>query len=295
MWTHSPRMPSTQIDRALEKEPIAVVQVELIQAVGGVRRVPEAVIRHLEARRQEGGYLLLIDEVQTGVYRTGPFTRSRAMGISPDLLVIGKGTSDMMFPFALTLHSAAVQSKLDQAGSDLPAVFRQRYGYEAGYQTVSNVLRQVADLRLSEWVAEAGALFEKHLSKELATCPAVRDVRVYGLLIGIELETRGWPRRWFRKRLFLLYILAMLWHPRFPVLVGYCQYEPNVLKLTPPLTVAPEEIREVCATIGDVLRRPFYRVVATALGRMIRSLGKGRKNNDHGKRVVRPAHELVPR
>src|SRR5262249_2184698 len=87
-----------QIDAALARHAIAVVQGELIQGVGGVRRVPEAVIRHLAAGRDRHGYLLLIDEVQTGMHRTGPFALSHAMGLNPDLLVVGKAISDMMFP-----------------------------------------------------------------------------------------------------------------------------------------------------------------------------------------------------
>jgi acetylornithine/succinyldiaminopimelate/putrescine aminotransferase len=270
-----------QIEEALAKYAVAVVQVELIQAVGGVRRVPEDVIRYLGAHRQQAGYLLLVDEVQTGVCRTGPFTLSRALSLAPDLLVIGKGTSDMMFPFALLLYSQAVQARLDRAESDLPAVIRQRYGYEFGYRTVLNVLRRAEELRLAEQVAASGALFAQLLREGLASCKAVREVRVYGLLIGIELDASRWPRRWFRKRLFWFYLFGMLRHPRYPVLVGFCQYEPNVLKLTPPLTVTPAAIREVCATIVEVLRRPFYRLLATVLGGLMRSIGFWRRKHEH--------------
>ncbi len=69
-----------QIDAALAAHPVAVVQLELIQAVGGVRAIPERVVRHLAARRRDAGYLLLVDEVQTGMYRTGPFTLLRRHG-----------------------------------------------------------------------------------------------------------------------------------------------------------------------------------------------------------------------
>jgi acetylornithine/succinyldiaminopimelate/putrescine aminotransferase len=273
---------TAQIEEVLAKHPVAVVQVELIQAVGGVRRVPEGVIRYLEARRQREGYLLLVDEVQTGMYRTGPFIRSRALGLSPDLLVIGKGTSDMMFPFALLLYSAGVREKLDRAGSGLAGAIRQRYGYEFGSRTVLNVLRRAEDLRLSERVAESGALCARLLGEGLASCPAVREVRVHGLLIGIELAAAGWPRRWLRKCLFWFYLFAMLAHPRYPVLVGFCQYEPNVLKITPPLTVAPAEVREVCATVVEVLRRPLYRLLAPVLGGLLRSVGLWRRKDEHG-------------
>ena len=147
---------------------MAVVQVELIQAVGGVRPVPEDLLRLLEARRREHGYLLLVDEVQTGMYRTGPFTRSGALGLSPDLLVLGKGTSDMMFPFALTLYSAAVREKFARVAPDLPAAIRRRYGYEYGYRTVLNVLRRAEELRLAERAHESGALFARLLREGLA-------------------------------------------------------------------------------------------------------------------------------
>jgi len=270
-----------QIEAALEANPVAVVQVELIQAVGGVRAIPEQVIRFLDAGRRRWGYLLLIDEVQTGMYRTGPFTLSGAMGLSPDLLVLGKGASDMMFPCALVLYSAAVEDSIERAGSTLPDAVRRRHGYEFSDRTVLNVLRQAERMNLSARVAESGALFARLLTEGLAGCPAVREVRVHGLLIGIELDATRWPRRWFRKKLFWFYLFNMLRHRRYPVLVGFCQYEPNVLKITPPLTVEPATVRAVCATIVEVLRRPFYKLAAAVLGGLIRSKIPWRRKHEH--------------
>ncbi|QDU23721.1 aminotransferase class III-fold pyridoxal phosphate-dependent enzyme [Urbifossiella limnaea] len=251
-----------QLERLLAEHPVAVVQTELVQAVGGVRPVPEAVLRFLADSRARFGHLLLIDEVQTGMFRTGPFTRSAALGLAPDLLVLGKGTSDMMVPVALTLCSDAVA----RAGGDLPAEFRRRYGCDAGYRTVLNVLRRADELRFAERASESGELFARLLRDGLAGCPGVRDVRAFGLLVGVELDARRGLRRWMRKQLYSLYLLAMLRHPRFPVLAGFCQYEPNVLKLTPSLTAAPDDLRAAAATVVEVLRRPFPRVLAGALG-----------------------------
>jgi acetylornithine/succinyldiaminopimelate/putrescine aminotransferase len=260
----------SQLEAILERHPVAVVQLELIQAVGGVRKVPEEVVRFLAAGRQRWGYLMLVDEIQTGMNRTGPFTLSQGMGIQPDLTVIGKGTSDMIFPFALLLYSAEVQAKLNQLGSHLAEQLRRRYDYEFGYRTVLNVLQQGEKLGLTKRVAEAGALFKCLLQQEVAGNKAVREVRTYGLLIGIELDADRWPQRWFRKRLYSVYLFSMLRHRRYPVLVGFCQYEPNVLKITPPLTIGAEEVHQVCATIGEVLRRPFVRLLASAVGGLLR-------------------------
>jgi acetylornithine/succinyldiaminopimelate/putrescine aminotransferase len=270
----------SQIEAVLEKQPVAVVQVELIQAVGGVRRVPEGVVRFLEGRRAQAGYLLLIDEVQTGMYRTGPFTLSTALGLTPDLLLLGKGTSDMMFPFSLVLFADAVQQKLDAVCSDLPGTFRARHGYAAGYRTVCNVLEQTNELELDKRVSAAGTLFQELLTEGLAGCKSVHEVRVHGLLIGIELDAHAWPQRLFRKRLHALYLYGMLRHPGYPVLAGFCQYEPNVLKITPALTVEAEEIRRVCATIIEVLHQPFHRLLGTAFGGLFRSLRIRRKKHE---------------
>jgi acetylornithine/succinyldiaminopimelate/putrescine aminotransferase len=267
-----------QIEATFARHPIAVVQLELIQAVGGVRRIPEKVIRHLEACRRRWGCLLLVDEVQTGMYRTGPFTLSRAMGITPDLLLLGKSVSDMMFPFALTLYSRAVGEKLAQSGSNLPAALRERYGYVLGYRTALNVLRRAEELSLPERVAESGALFARLLGDGLACCDAVREARVFGLLIGIELDQTRWPRWWLRKRLYAVYLYGMLTHRRYPVLAGFCQYEPNVLKITPSLMIAPEEVRRVCATIIEVLKQPLHRLLA---GVLFRSFGFWRTKHEH--------------
>lgn len=281
-----------RLEEAFAQHAVAVVQIELVQGVGGVRPIPEPVVRFLDAGRERWGYLLLVDEVQTGMYRTGPFTRSRALGLTPDLLLLGKGTSDMMFPFALLLYSAGVQEKLARAGSDLPAALRQRYGYDFGFRTVLNVLRRADELALAQRVPESGALFAQLLGEGLASCLAVREVRVFGLLIGIELDVTRWPRRWFRKRLFWFYLYSLLRHDRFPVLVGFCQYEPNVLKITPSLTVAPREIRAACASITDVLTRPFHQLLLAVLIGLLKPFAFWRKKYE---RCNAPAVEPLSR
>jgi acetylornithine/succinyldiaminopimelate/putrescine aminotransferase len=252
------------LDSALENYPVGVVQLELVQAVGGVRPIPEKVLRHLDSKRHERGYLLFVDEVQTGMYRTGPFVLSEKMGIQPDIVTIGKGTSDMI-PFAVTLYSAAVGAKLDSVQPDLVRSLRSRHDYEFGYKTLLNTLERAENQRVSEQVQESGALFAKLLGERLYSCRAVRDVRVFGLLIAIELKASRWLPKWFKKKLPFLYIYNLLLHAPFPLLLGFCQYEPNVLKFTPPLSISRDEIERVCDAIAAVLRKPLYKLLPPAL------------------------------
>jgi acetylornithine/succinyldiaminopimelate/putrescine aminotransferase len=259
------------LETAFKTYPVGVVQLELIQAVGGIRPMPEAVVRWLDQNRRKHGYLLFVDEVQTGMYRTGSFTRSEQVRIAPDLLTLGKGTSDMMFPFALTLYSSAIQRRLDEIRPGLPHELRMRYDYEFGYRTVRATLERAQESDLAVRVAQSAELFARLLQENLGNCKSVREVRVHGLLIAIEIDKSRWPERWFTTRIPLLYALAMMRSKEFPLIMGYCQYEPNVLKFTPPLSTTEEEIHRACSTIARVLKRPFYRLLPPALWTIIRS------------------------
>ncbi len=264
------------LEAAFQTHPVAVVQTELIQAVGGVRAVPERVLRYLEAKKRQEGYLLFVDEVQTGMYRTGPFVRCQEVGVEPDLLTIGKGTSDMMFPFAVTLYSERVREQLAARQSDLPEVIRERFDYEFGYKTLLNALDRVEEANLSGQVRETGALLAKLLGERLASCKAVRDIRVFGLLAAIELDTRNRPRAWLRKQAGSLYVMSLLRQEPFPVFLGYCQYEPHVLKFTPPLSITHDEVRRVCDTLAAVLSRPAYQFLPPLFGALAKAFVKGR-------------------
>jgi acetylornithine/succinyldiaminopimelate/putrescine aminotransferase len=260
---------AAQVEAAFRDHPIGVVQLELVQGVGGVRAIPAALLKCLTDMRRKTDCLLLVDEVQTGMFRTGPFVRSTDVGIQPDLLTIGKSTSDMMFPFAMTLYSAAIQQRLEERHSLLDDCIRSRYAYEFGLRSVLNTLRRAEADRLVDQVRDRSELFQRLLADELRGCRLVRDVRCFGLLIGIELDTTRWPNRWFKKLIGQLYLLAMLKDRQFPLLVGFCQYEPNVLKLTPPLAVTEDEVRSICTTISTALRRPLARVALSGFRQML--------------------------
>lgn len=267
-----------ELEAAFDRYPIGVVQLELVQGVGGVRAIPQPVLKKLKGLTKRFDALLLVDEVQTGMYRTGPFVRSKEIGIEPDLLTIGKGTSDMMFPFALTLYSDVVERKLAARSCSLPTSCERRYGYEIGYRTVLSTLRRAEVENLERRVRARGELLARLLSTELKTCRNVREVRCFGLLIGIDLDVDRVPYRWLKKHSSQLFLFAMLHHRGFPLVVGFCQYEPNVLKLTPPLSISDSEIRSVCDTIAAVLRSSSLRLAwiglyHAAVRPLLRSLG----------------------
>jgi acetylornithine/succinyldiaminopimelate/putrescine aminotransferase len=58
-----------------------------------------------------------------------------------------------------------------------------------------------------------------------------------------------------------MYLLELLRENRFPMLVGFCQYEPHVLKLTPPLSITDTEVDEASRTLADVLTRGLPQII----------------------------------
>src|SRR5262249_43181841 len=103
----------------------------------------------------------------------------------------------------------------------------------------------------------------------LSSCKAVRDVRVFGLLIAIELDIQAWPRRWIRRQVGSVYVLNLLRYQPFPVFVGFCQYEPHILKITPPLSISREEVHAVCETLIAVLKRRVHQLLPSLLGTLL--------------------------
>jgi hypothetical protein len=74
--------------------------------------------------------------------------------------------------------------------------------------------------------------------------------------------------------------------------MGFCQYEPHVLKFTPPLTITGDEVERVCETIVTVLRRPSHQLLPPFLGAMARSFIRGKWE---GYRNRRCSHECAAR
>ena len=171
------------------------MQVELIQSVGGVRRVPENVIRHLDAGRKRWGYLLLVDEVQTGMYRTGPFILSQTLDLTPDLLAPRQGHFGHDVPVR---PDALLRRGAGHARTSAARIWRIRS--RSVTATNKDTRRSSTSFAWARsWTCLARSPTRARCSPScspqgLASSKIVRDVRVFGLLIGIELDTRRWPQ-----------------------------------------------------------------------------------------------------
>ncbi len=239
-----------QFESIVSRSQTAVVLLELIQGVGGVREIPPRLLNRVFQLRKQYGFRIIIDEVQTGAFRTGPFVRSAVLPERPDFLTIGKAVSDMMIPFSLTLYSEQVHQDLVASRCSLAQHFRSKFDFELAFRTLWNTLYCQNPDRIRERVEHSGRLLESELKERLARWLAPDSIRVFGLLCGIELPLpEAKIKQRFSSLMVMLRCLHMMKNPAFPLLMGFCQFEPNVLKFTPPLSITDSEVKLSCDTI----------------------------------------------
>jgi len=209
-------------------EETAGVLIEPIMGEGGMREVPWRFLQDLRALCDEKGILLLLDEVQTGVGRTGRFYAHEWAGITPDIMSSAKGLGGG-FPVGACLTTEAVGSAMT-AGSH-----GSTFGGNPLAMAVGNaVLDVVLEPGFLDHVAQMGLKLKQRLAGIADEHgDIVEEVRGQGLMVGLKCKIEN------------LTLLAAL-RDRGMLTV---QAGDNVVRLLPPLIVGEDEIDLACTTI----------------------------------------------
>jgi adenosylmethionine---8-amino-7-oxononanoate aminotransferase len=215
----------------------AVVVEPLVQGAAGMKIAPAEDFRMLADACAETGVLLICDEVATGFGRTGTLFASEQCGISADLMAIGKGLTGGYLPMAATAANRRVYNAF--LGEDLgPKTLYHGHSY-SGNALASAVALKHIEL-LSSWnvldnVNERSAQLGALLDESIAPLDAVVDVRLQGLMCGIELE----PGNCNGRRVCAAAVKrGVLLRPLGDVVV-----------IMPPLTVTEDEIERIVHTL----------------------------------------------
>ena len=206
----------------------AAILIEPIQGEGGVRAVPPQCLRGLRALCDEHGLLLIFDEVQTGVGRTGKLFAHEKSGVTPDIMAIAKGIGGG-FPMGACLSTR-------EAGKGMTAgVHGTTFGGNPLAMAVGNaVLDVVLAPGFLEQVERIGLLLKQRLAELRDRHPSViEDVRGDGLLIGIKCRVPNTDLAAAARDQHLLAVPA----------------GDNVLRLLPPLTIDDAIVGEAIAKL----------------------------------------------
>ncbi|MBJ7535179.1 aspartate aminotransferase family protein [Rhodomicrobium vannielii ATCC 17100] len=212
----------------------AALLIEPIQGEGGVRPVGWPFLRALREIADEHGLLLILDEVQTGVGRTGKLFAHEWAGIEPDIMGIAKGIGGG-FPVGACLATEKAASGMT-AGSH-----GSTFGGNPLAMAVANAVLDIATKpEFLGNVQEMSLLFKQRLAEIIDRHPRIiADIRGEGLLLGLKCKV---PSADVSSTLFAEKLLT--------VSAG-----DNVVRLLPPLIVTEAEIKEACDKIESACAR----------------------------------------
>ena len=202
--------------------------VEPVQGEGGIRPVPKEFLQELRGLCDEYGLLLILDEVQSGVGRTGRLFAHEWSGVTPDIMAVAKGIGGG-FPMGACLATGEAASGM------VAGTHGSTYGGNPLAMAVGNaVLDVVLEEGFLEHVRDVALVFRQGLAALKDRFPEIiEDVRGEGLMLGIKSK---------------IPVAELLAAVRAEKLLGVPAGD-NVLRLLPPLTVTAEEAREGLARI----------------------------------------------
>ncbi|MBG9722553.1 aspartate aminotransferase family protein [Bacillus mycoides] len=219
--------------RALEEvmnEEVAAVMVEVIQGEGGVILADPSFLKEIEKLCNQYNALFIIDEVQTGIGRTGTLFAYEQMGIVPDIVTIAKALGNGI-PVGAMIGRKELGSSFT-AGSH-GSTFGGNY---IAMTAAKEVLQFIKEQSFFKEVQEKGEYVLKKLQEELRHVECVQNIRGKGLMIGIECKHE------------VANVIEQLEKAGLLVL----QAGPNVIRLLPPLIVTNEELEQAIYMIKRV-------------------------------------------
>ena len=214
----------------LVNQDTAAVMLELVQGESGVRPAEAAFVKDLADFCQQEGILLIVDEVQTGIGRTGQLYSFEHYGIIPDIVTLAKGLAN-------GLPAGALLGKSSLAPAFGPGSHGSTFGgNKLAMAAALETLHIIKEVRFLEEVRSKSAILMEELQLAFQDHPKISAVRGLGMMIGIE-TSASLSRLVEAARQKGLIILTA---------------GDNVIRLLPPLTISREEIQQGIAILKEV-------------------------------------------
>lgn len=214
----------------------AAVMLEPIQGEGGVIIPPAGYLKQVAELCKANNVLFIVDEIQTGLGRTGKLLASQHEGVRPDIVILGKALGGGFYPVSAVLADKSV------LGLIKPGEHGSTFGGNPVAAAIAREsLKVITEENLIEKAASLGEYFMEQLSE--IPSPHVKEVRGKGLLIGVELKPEAGGARRFCEALQQNGLLAKETHE-------------NVIRFAPPLVIDKETIDWAVNIIRPILNMP---------------------------------------
>lgn len=284
-----PMLPSTEsvpfndigaLETKLATRAFAAFFVEPVQAEAGIRVPDPGYLEEVERLCKRHGTLLVFDEVQTGLYRTGSFLAAHQLNVRPDIVVLAKALSGGLVPSSAVLMSNAVYESvydsLKRSVLHTSTFSENSLSLRASLATLDVLEGE----QLGPRAAARGAYLRDRLRARLAGYSMVGEIRGMGLLSGIEFKVPkdSWLRvpfeafRVVHPGMFGQVVVMSLFRDH-GILTQMCGNNFMVLKAAPPLTVTETELDRFVKAIAEVVERmhtsPTFWTEALSLARRV--------------------------
>ncbi len=211
----------------------AAIMIEPIQGEGGVLIPPDGYLEKCLNLCKQNNILLILDEIQSGLGRTGKLFAYQYENIKPDMLILGKALSGGAYPVSAVVSSKEILSVFN------PGDHGSTYGGNPlGCAIAREALKVLREEKLVENAFELGVYFKDKL--ESINSKHIKEIRGRGLFIGVELFPEAGGARRFCEALMKKQLLCKETHE-------------NVIRFAPPLVITKQDLDWAFEKIRDVL------------------------------------------
>jgi putrescine aminotransferase len=237
------------VERALKARDVAGVIVEPIQAEGGIRLPPPGYLAAVAKLCQSYGSIFIVDEIQTGLGRTGSMFACTTEGVVPDILLLAKALSGGMVPASCYLTRPELWAKAYGSLQKCEVHCTTFRGGPLACTAALATLDAIVDNELIPRVQGLGVALGAELARVTANHRIVKEVRGRGLLWGIEIDGFGSD---------IANMLAAQW-----IVVGLLErgyvtqvatLAPHVVRVEPSLIIERADLMGFCKALDEVLR-----------------------------------------
>ena len=239
-FVHVPFNDLSALEDAVDEETAAVI-LEPVQGEGGINVPADGYMKQAEEIAHKKGALLIADEVQTGIGRTGAWFGVNHDGARPDLMAVAKALGGGIMPLGSVVGTEAAWKGLIEA----PFLHTSTFGggqmaCAAGVAT----LQVIEEENLLQRSAETGAYFKRGIEEIAREFPQViKEVRGRGMMIGMDLVKEGAGG--------MLMALMIDQH----VIVAYTLNNPKVIRIEPPLTMPKQVVDHVLEVLRSGIKQ----------------------------------------
>ena len=248
------------LQQKLKSQNYAAFIVEPVQSEAGIVLPPPNYLKEARELCTKYGTLFVLDEVQTGLFRTGHFLAAHHFDVHPDMVILAKALSGGLVPVSAVLMTdriyASVFDSLKRSIVHTSTFGENALSMRAGLATLDVLVKE----NLGPRALEMGDQLRNRLRQELAGYEMVQEVRGLGMLSGIVFRPPAHLRlrlafesfRHIHPAMFGQVIVMRMFRDQ-RVLMQMCGNNFMVLKVAPPLVVTADQLEKFVAGIRDVI------------------------------------------